>query len=266
MEIIDSLRFYVASWKLQLKAAAALRTAFWTQVFGMVINNMAIILAWYFLFHSFGTINGWSVKEMVGLQGINMLIFGLVMLTSYGIMELPRHVDRGSLDGLLVKPKPVLLQLSGSHIEVTTLGDVGLGILLTVLYAAISPFSLASTLLFIASLIIGVVIAWCFLVLLPNILAFYVYDSDSLTRYLSFMFLDSSLYPTGVLTGIFRTFLLVVFPGLLAGAVPLETLRQFGWQEVAIGAVVTLFWLKFSLWLFRKSLRRYESSNLVGAR
>lgn len=266
MEIKDSLRYYFASWKLQLKAVAALRTAFWTQIFGMVVNNMTIILAWYFLFHSFGTINGWSVKEMVGLQGINMLIFGVVMLTSYGIMDLPRQVDRGSLDGLLVKPKPVLLQLSSNHVEITALGDVGLGIILTVLYAVISPFSMASTLLFITSLVIGFVIAWCFLVLLPNILAFYVYDSDSLTRYLSFMFLDSSMYPTGVLTGIFRTFLLVIFPGLLTGAVPLGTLRRFGWQEVAIGAAVTLFWLKFSLWLFRKSLRRYESSNLVGAR
>lgn len=266
MEVKDILRFYFVSWILQLKAAAALRTAFWTQVFGMVVNNMAIILAWYFLFHSFGNINGWSVKEMVGLQGINMLIFGAVMLASSGIMDLPRHVDRGSLDGLLVKPKPILLQLSGGRVEVTTLGDVGLGIILTIFYAAISPFSIASTMLFIASMVTGVVIAWCFLVLLPNILAFYVYDSDSLTRYLSFMFLDSSLYPTGVLTGTFRTFLLVVFPGLLAGAVPLETLRQFGWQEVAIGAAVTLFWLKFSLWLFKKSLRRYESSNLVGAR
>lgn len=266
MNIQYALKVYLSSWKLQLRAAAALRGAFWTQIIGMAINNAALIGAWLFLFHQFGNINGWSMKELIGLQGVVMVVFGVVMLASYGILDLPRHVDRGSFDSMLVKPQPILLQLGSSNIEVTAVGDFVLGIILVTWYAIVSPLTLGSLALFLGSMLIGVVVLWCLTVLLPNILAFYVYDSESLSRYLGFMFLDSGLYPTGVLSGPLRTVLLTVFPGLLIGAVQVEALHRFGWQEVAIGAVVATLWLVFSLWLFRRSMRRYESSNLVGAR
>jgi ABC-2 type transport system permease protein len=266
MDIRHTLKIYVSSWKLQLRAAAALRGAFWMQIIGMVINNTALLVAWLFMFHHFGTIHGWSIKEMIGMQGINMIVFGIVMLSSAGIMDLPRHVDRGSFDGMLVKPQPVLFQLGSSNIDVTTIGDFALGLLLTGWYVAVSPLTIGSLLLFLGAMFIGLIVLWCLMILLPNVLAFYVYDSETLNRNLGFMFLDSGLYPTGVLSGTLRTLLLTVFPGLLIGAVQVEVLRRFDWQEVAIGAVVALLWLVFSLWLFKRSIRRYESSNLVGAR
>src|SRR5579863_507617 len=170
MDMRQALKIYWATWKLQLRAATALRGAFWVQVLGMVLNNTGLLIAWLFMFHRFGTIHGWSMKEMVGLQGVNMLIFGFVMLASVGIMDLPRHVDRGSFDGMLVKPQPILLQLSSSNIDATTIGDILLGILLSIWYIFISPLSLASSLLFLASLVIGLVIFWCFAMLLPNLL------------------------------------------------------------------------------------------------
>jgi ABC-2 type transport system permease protein len=259
-------RVYRKSLLIQLRSAAALRGAFIAQIAVMILNNIGIIAAWLFLFNRFGTINGWSGKELIALQGINMLIFGIMMLLSVGIVDLPRHVDQGSFDTFLTRPSSVLSQIASSNIDVTTIGDTLLGIVLTGWYLTQVDLQVASLVLFVVSMVVGCVIFWTFAILLPNILAFYVFDSERLTRYVAYVFLDGAIYPTGVLTGVLRTILLTVFPALLVGAVQVDLLRGLHWWQVGAGAIVAAIWLPCALWLFRRSVRRYESANLVGAR
>jgi ABC-2 type transport system permease protein len=257
---------YRKNLAVQGKAAAALRGAFLAQVIGMVLNNVGITVAWLLLFSRFGTINGWSGQELIGLQGINMLIFGIVMTTNSGLMDLPRYVDQGSFDTFLTKPSSVLSQVAASKIDVTTVGDMLLGIVLTGWYIVhIGPTANALLLFLIVSLA-ACVLFWCFAILLPNILAFYLFDSERLCRYIGYVFLDSGLYPTGVLTGVLRTILLTAFPALFVGAVQIDILRGLHWWQVALGVVMAAIWLPLCLWLFRRAIRRYESANLVGAR
>lgn len=244
----------------------SLRGAFMLQILGMVLNNSALVIAWLFFFHHFGTVNGWGAEELIGMMGISMFIFGVVFIFSSGLMDLPRHVDRGSLDSMLTKPQPMIPQLASSNLDPTTFGDVLLGGGLIIWYMLSNDLSFAEIGLFGAAIIIALVVFWCFAILLPNLLAFYIFDSERLSRYVGSFFLDVGSYPTGILTGPLRWFLLMILPGLLTATVPLEALHRFGWQEVLIGLFVATFWLSISLRLFRRSIRRYESSNLVGAR
>jgi ABC-2 type transport system permease protein len=262
----DDLRFYRHNLSVQFRAAATLRGAFVLQILGMVINNLALLAAWVFLFVHFGSINGWTAAELVGLQGINMVIFGTIMATSSGLMDLPRHIDQGSFDNFLTRPISVLAQISSSSIDVTTLGDLALGIILTTWYIAHAHTPPAALILFFLALIMGCLLFWSFGMVLPNIMAFYIYDGERVSRYLGFVFLDGGLYPTGILTGPLRTILLTVFPSLFIGAVQLDVLRGLHLWLVLLGVIITAIWLRASLWLFARSMRRYESANLTGAR
>lgn len=264
--IRHDLRVYRLSLATQFRAAATLRTAFVVEIVGMMLNNSALIIAWLFLFNRFGTINGWSAYELVGLQGVNMLVFGIVMLLSVGILDLPRHVDQGSFDGFLTKPSSLLTQLASSNVDVSTIGDFVMGLGLTVWYIIHAHAGIMAIILFMAVMLIGCVLFWSFTVLLPNLLAFYLFDSERLSRYFGFVFLDSSMYPTGVLAGPLRAILLTAVPGLFIGAVQVDVLRGLHWSLVLLGLGVMIMWLAFSLWLFRRAVRKYESANLVGAR
>lgn len=258
---------YWLSLRTQFNASAALRGAFITQVVGMVLNNSALILAWLFMFGYFGNINGWSGYELIGLQGINMFIFGVVMLMSGGLSDdLSTRVDQGSFDNFLTKPVSVLSQVASSSVEVSAVGDLLMGLGIMIWYAAYAHASLAGTLLFLVVVFEGCILFWCFFLLLPGLLAFYLFDSDRLVRYLASLFLDTSMYPTGVLTGALRTVLLLVVPGLFMGAIQIDILRNLHWELVVVGAALSIFWLIVSLWLFKRSIRRYESSNLIGVR
>ncbi|HKX73297.1 MAG TPA: ABC-2 family transporter protein [Candidatus Saccharimonadales bacterium] len=259
------LRIYWLSWRTQFKAATKLRGAFTLQVVGMIINNIGLIVAWWFLFERFGTINGWTGAELIAVQGVNMLIFGITVIFSTGLYELPRYVDQGSFDSFLTKPAGILPQITSSAIEISTLGDIILGVVLIGWYIVIAQVSLMAIGLFMAACVLGVLLMWCF-TLMPFLLAFYMFDSEKVSRNIAFFYLDTGIYPSGVLTGGIRLVLLTVFPGLFIGAVPMDILRGIGWELLLVGLAVAAFWLFVSLRLFRRALTRYESANLVGAR
>jgi ABC-2 type transport system permease protein len=259
------LRMYWLSWRVQFKAQAALRAAFMVQIVGMMLNNIGLMAAWLFLFERFGTINGWDTADFIGVQGINMVIFGITILFSAGLPELPRYIDQGAFDTFLTKPSSILLQIMSSRIEIATMGDVLLGVGLIVWYIFAAGVSGLAIAMFLCAVVIGIILMWCF-TLLPFLLAFYLFDSNKTARNIAFFYLDVGIYPTGVLSGGLRTFFLTAFPGMFIGVVPLEVLRDMRWEYLALGFVVASAWLVVSLWLFRRSLKRYESANLVGAR
>ena len=262
----SDLRVYAQALRLQFRAAAALRGAFVVQVIGMAVNNLALLAAWLFLFVRFGTINGWSGAELVGLQGVNMLIYGIIMGALGGMTNLPQYVDQGSFDVFLTRPVSLIAQISASTFDVSTLGDVGLGVVLVGWYLLHAHAGIAALALFCLLMLIACVLFWCFVVLLPNTLAFYFFDSERLVRYFAYVFLDAGMYPTGIVGGALRAVLLTGFPALFIGAVQIDVLRGQHWWLVGAGAAVTAAWLSFSLWFFKRSVRRYESANLVGAR
>lgn len=259
------LRMYWISWRTQFKAATKLRAAFALQIVGMMVNNLGLLAGWMFLFSRFGTINGWSALDYMGMQGVSMFVFGLILAFFAGIVELPRYVDQGTFDIYLTRPSSILGQVASSTIEVATVGDILLGSALVVIYMVTAHVTLAAALMFVLALVIAIALMFCF-TLLPYLLAFYIFDSDKIARAAHMMFMDIGVFPTGVITGWMRTVLLTGFPGLFAFVIPLQVLRGLEWEYLLLGGVVAVFWLVVTLWLFRRSLRKYESANLVGAR
>lgn len=199
------LRMYRLSLRLQLKAATRLRGAFVLQVVGMIFNNIGLTIAWWFLFVSFGTINGWNGADFIGMQGVNMFIFGMVVLVSTGVFELARYVDRGIFDTFLTRPSSLLGQVCSSAVEIAALGDILLGVVFMGWYMIYIQVSLLAILAWLAAMLIGIVLMWCF-VLLPFILAFYIFDSEKIGRSAWGLFLDMGIYPSGVISGGLRTY------------------------------------------------------------
>ncbi len=260
------VRVYFASWRVQLRAEAMLRGAFITQILGMIFNNSCFLAAWLFFFNHFGTVNGWSAVDFIGMAGVNSFVYGIVFLFVQGLIDIPRHVDTGSLDSFLTKPTSVLSNLASSSVDVTTFGDLLFGFGLITWYAVHIDVGMGAVLLFLVALVTACIVFFCFAALLPSILAFYIFDSEKLSRYAGILFLDAGLYPAGVLTGPLRMIFLLAVPALLFAAIPIDILRGLHWEWVGLGLGVALFWLVVSLWIFKRALRKYESANLIGAR
>lgn len=264
--IMHDFRVYHLNLRTHFRAAAMLRGAFITQVLGMVANNVFIFGAWLLFFDHFGTLNGWGGADFIGLAGVNALVYGAVSFLSIGLTDIPRLVDTGSLDNFLTKPTSVLSNIASSNVDVTTLGDMAFGIVVVGWYMVHTSVAPAALVLFLVSLISAAILFFCFVLLLPFILSFYLFDSEKISRYVGVLFLDAGFYPVGILSGSLRTVLLLVLPAILYSSVPVDILRGLNWQWAGLGLLVALFWLTVTLWLFQRALRRYESANLIGAR
>ena len=58
-----------------------------------------------------------------------------------------------------------------------------------------------------------------------------------------------------------KLFLLTLFPAGYVGLVPVEIFRHFRWDYLALQLIGSFAIFFFSLWLFKRGVKRYESGN-----
>ncbi|MHC5021477.1 MAG: ABC-2 family transporter protein, partial [Planctomycetota bacterium] len=107
-----------------LKAAFALRGAFWMQVAFMCLNNLIFFTFWWLAFRQVDSIGGWRLPEMCVLYGICASAFGLASVLFGGVRDLSRTISDGQLDLLLTQPKSVLFQSIAGRCYPSGWGDL----------------------------------------------------------------------------------------------------------------------------------------------
>lgn len=248
--------------KLSFIEMLSFRKAFLLQVLGMTINNTGFLVVWYLFFEIFEEVNGWNFKEMIGLNGIAALVYGLVFSVGAGSRKLSKKINYGQLDTFLTQPKSVLLNVIFSHSHISALGDILSGALFLTVYIIISDISLQTVLVLPLLIILGTFIFVGFVITAES-LAFWIPASEDLSKTLFEFFLGPSLYPNKSFTGIVRIFFTFFIPALFLAGKPIDMLLTENFSDLWVMIVIAIFWLAFSAFVFYRGLKRYESGNLV---
>jgi ABC-2 type transport system permease protein len=251
--------------KINLMAAAELRFSFLMQVVGMVVNNFAFVVVWLLFFKAFGTINGWSGVEVIGLQGFVAITFGLAFSFCYGANNLDSFVNNGTFDSILLTPKNLYLRILTTTTMTSAIGDTIFGIILFAIYTYITHASLVQIILLI-SLIIPATTIFINFALMASCISFYLPDSAQLSDDAFDILVGPSLYPSGVYQGVIRFIFIFIIPSIAVGGLPIEAVKNINVAEVALIWALAAAWFFVALWVLRKGVRRYESANLTGAR
>lgn len=257
------LRFGLFCIKKNIQSSAELRTSFLINVIGMMINNVSFLVIWMFFAQAVGIVGGWTAYDMVGLMGFNTFAYGTILSVLGGIRKLPEYVTNGSFDRFLLSPKNVLLRVATSHLFVSAIGDVLFGCMCLIIYAIHIQATIYQ--LVWACILVGITLAVFFsMALLSSLLAFAFTDAESMMRTAFEVFFTPSMFHGGAFQGATRAFFIFVIPSLLIGALPVEALRDFDVQKLALMACIATVWCVVSIWLFYRGIRRYESSSLMG--
>ncbi len=252
-------------FKIQMESESSLKWAFWLQVFGMFIGNGAFLALWLLFFATFGEINGWGAKEVVGLEGFASLIFGLAFGVFGGSEVMVKYINNGSLDIFLLRPKNIYIQIITSKIRTSAFGDILYGIISLVIFAIWAKLDLVSILVLFLILLPAVVILVNFR-FLASLVGFVIPDAEVLSRGVLDLILTPALVPSGLFSKGMRFFLIVVVPALLIGGFLVEVVGSPSILGVLIVFGSAVFWTLVTLFCLEKGLARYESGNLVGAR
>jgi len=259
---VAELRFLLTLWRTNLLSALEYRTAFLTQVVGMLLNNAVFMVFWVVFFQRFPDVAGWTLDDLVLLFGVVAMSFGIGVVLFGNALELSEIIAGGGLDHFLTLPRPVLPAVLASRSRISGIGDIITGIACFAIaaepsVAAIARYALASA--------AGSVIFLAFLVVVQS-LAFWIGGATLLQRTAINAIVTFATYPLTLFDGAAKLVLLTILPAGIIGTVSARFVRAFGWPDLAwllVGAAIAA---SVAMLVFHAGLSRYESGSAIVSR
>lgn len=249
--------------RFNLGANMAYRASFLIQAFGMLLNNSAFIVFWYFLFQRIGgDIQGYNFNDVMYLWALAALGFGMSVVVFGNASYLSRLIYTGELDVYLLQPKPVLANVLVSRMIVSGWGDIAYGI---ILFAATQPLTLRSIGLFLLFSFLMMVVLTSVRVLY-HALTFFLGNAESFAQMAGEMTIMFMLYPGSVFRGAPLIVLHSLIPAALVGYLPVRIIRDFDPILMLVVLAADAAVVAAAIGLFQLGLRRYESGNRMGTR
>lgn len=260
--MIKELRFALYAIKKNIQSSAELRTSFLMNIFGMAVNNTAFIILWGFFVKSVGVIGGWTVADIIGLQGFVALCFGIVFSAGAGIRKLADYTASGAFDRFMLSPKNLLVRIATSSFGVSALGDIVFGIVCLGIYAFLIHATIYQILLIALLVLISTIVFLAAAIAIYS-MSFFFTDASSVTGSLFELFLTPSLFHGGAFQGVMRFIFTFAIPSLLIGALPVEIVRNISFGKLLLVGVLAVFWFIVSVSIFNRAIKKYESSNFM---
>lgn len=257
--LIGELRFLLALWRANLLAAMEYRTAFLSQVFGMMLNNAIYFAFWVIFFDRFGAVRGWGLHEMLLLFGVVAVGFGLASFFFGNVLSLAEVIAEGRLDYYLSLPRPVLVHVLASGSIPSGMGDVSYGLISFVLAG---HFTADAVLRFVLGALLATAIFLAVLVIAQST-AFWLGNAGLLANQVTMAMITFALYPSTLFDGTAKLLLMTLLPAAFVGAVPAEFVRAFSWQGLGQLLLAAGVFLALAVVIFHQGLRRYESGSAI---
>lgn len=246
-----------------IKNEKELKSSFIISIIGMMLNNIAFIILWYYFGKTVGNINGWEPVDIFGLYAFATTSYGIIASLCAGIFRLPDYISGGTLDKFFLTPKNILLKVTTSSMSTSAIGDFFFGIVCFVIFVIFGKLTILQILLSIILILIASIIYYSGALICMS-LSFYLMDGHNVSNGLFSLLLSNSLYHGGAFTGILRIIFIYIVPSLLLGVIPVEIVKYFNIGKLLFIIFLAIIWLLLSIVFFYKSLKKYESNNLFG--
>lgn len=253
-----TLRFLRSALLANFKLSLALRFTFFVNILIVIIKQSLFLVTWNFFFEKYRFIQGWNFNDMLLMYGIVSFSIGFVEFFFYGLRDLPRIIETNQIDTYLLQPKNIILNVAMSKGDIGAIGEVLLGILLI----AYSGYLWSSSLLILTILPISVIFIFSLYLYLSNI-AFFIKNSNNFIRELYSNANIIATQPNSAYRGFFRIFTLTFLPTAYISFFPVEFMRTINFTSLAISYMGTFSFLLITIWLFKRGLKRYESSSVI---
>jgi len=252
-------RFFVDAIRTNLLIALEYRVSLFSQVFGMLLNDIIWIVFWALFFQRFPVMPNWTMQDVLAMWAMTGAGFGLSMGFFGNVNQLARIIAQGELDYYLALPKNVLLHVLVSHMDLPALGDILFSVGLFVIFLRPTPERIV---LFIVLALCAAAIFLGFYITVGS-LAFWMGNAEGLTLQLSNGLITCATYPSPLFRGAIKLILMTVVPAWYIAHLPTALLRSFDAGGLLAEAGMAALLLAVGVAVFYRGLRRYESGNLM---
>ncbi len=234
----------------------------------MVFQTLVVVvtdpIGLIFLFHRFGSIGGWSVYHMILIYAMAVASFGLAETFARGLDYFPwRMIRSGDFDRILLRPRPLLLQVAGSYFHLHRLSRVAgaLGAIVFCLWA----LELAMTwdrLLMLTAALIGGFFTYTGVFIITSGIAFFTIQGLDWIYIFTNASYQVARIPVDVMPRVLRVTFTFFMPMLVISYYPAAVIGGWGepywtgWLALPAG----LAFLGVSGFVWRFGVRHYKST------
>lgn len=229
---------------------------------GQFIGTLTGFLAVYLLFERFGTLDGWTFHEVALFYAVAMLSFSTTEMVVRGFDMFSRLVRTGDFDRLLLRPRPLEIQVLGSAFEWTRFGRMlqGFVVLVIALRGLDMTWDVWRVLALVLTIVGGIGV-YSGVFILTATVSFWTIQGIELANLLTDGGRQMAQYPMTIYRDGFRRFFTYVVPLGLVNYLPLNYVLGHGGGPVSIlapvGAVVFVI---PCLLVWRFGVRHYRST------
>ncbi|MEY8656292.1 ABC transporter permease [Brachybacterium paraconglomeratum] len=251
----------------RLRSQATFRTSFLADVLGQVLIVGTEFLELWVILSQVGVLGGLTLSQVAVVYGLGALAFGIGDLFFGEIDGLSAQIRSGRLETLLIRPVPLLLQISSLDLSLRRIGRIAVGLGMYVTALAIAGFSPTPALLLLAVLapFAGALIFGA-LFTMAGALQFWLVDGREFANAFTYGGNYVATTPGAVFALPMRAFFTFVIPATLIAYAPALALLGLpgpalvpswaGW----VGLPVALLAWTIALILWRAGVRRYTGA------
>ena len=254
-------KIIMRSW-FQYKVDAVLRSL------AVFLREACAIMAIYFTLLKFDTLHGWDMYEMLFLNSLLYVTYGILIIFFTGFRDFGRTVRTGNFDRYILRPRGLLFQIIFSNADwFAEIGHGGLGIALFIFCAGKVGivWNAGNIVYYILSIVGGVLIQGAIFLIFAS-LNFYLLETGALKGLLYWDMRKFAGYPLSIFHEAVQIGLIYVVPFAFVNYFPAQFLLRKADMEqypeiylyltLPVGIVMYLL----AYWFWRVSLRAYKSS------
>jgi ABC-2 type transport system permease protein len=260
------LKLFTLVWTyLQIGIANEMqyRVNFFIQILQSLIALATGLIGLGLVFSHTSELAGWSRPELLAVMGVYILMGGVIQAAIQPNMQrLMEEIQQGTLDYALTKPADAQVLVSVREFRFWQMMDVILGALVlgTAVYQLQSQVGIWQTLAFIAALLMGGIMIYCFWLMLTST-AFWIVRVDEMVNLFQGVY-AAGRWPVGIYPNWLRAGLTFLIPVAFAVTVPAEALTGRLTPTTLLGeAGLTILLLLLARLVWKLGVRNYSGAS-----
>lgn len=251
---------------MHFKSRMEYRSNFISGIISNLYSYFISFISFWVLIHRFGTINGWVFEELCILYGFNICTYAIAGMFFWTIAGLEFELSNGSFDGVLIRPIGVIQHLVCKKFVDTFIGQIVISVVF-LLYSITKlkvSISISKIIYIFFSLISGFGINAGAMILFGAI-SFWTHRSLPLMNMLYYNLKLFIQYPLSIFPPLVQALLTYILPWGFISYYPTVFIlnKQNSSSDfifAAISPIIGIIYYLFSIVIFYKGLRHYDSS------
>ncbi|HET9988855.1 MAG TPA: ABC-2 family transporter protein [Kofleriaceae bacterium] len=257
----EALALYGRYVAISLRAQLVYRATFVMKTVGYLLVTAIEFFGIWALFSRFGTLGGWSLRDVALLYGSTDVAFAIADATGRGFDKFGTILKAGDFDRMLLRPRSPVLQLLGYELQLMRIGRLSQGLVVLAWAGTALAWTPATVALLIAS-IIGTTCTFLGLVILQATSAFWTIETLEVWNAFTYGGNYAAQYPMAIYRRWFQRFFTVIIPLALTSYYPARAI--LGRDELGaihvLGPVAGVAFLALALGVFRIGVRHHAST------